>query len=52
MEGDGSDNERGDNDFFNPEEEIGITGTAKVSTLNLIIYSLKNIKLALLLLFF
>lgn len=30
MEGDGSDNE-GNNDFFNPEEEIGITGTGKVS---------------------
>lgn len=32
MEGEGSDNE-GNNDFFNPEEEIGIAGTAKVSNL-------------------
>lgn len=32
MEGDGSDNE-GNNDFFNPEEEVGIAGTAKVRQL-------------------
>jgi hypothetical protein len=36
MEGDGSDNE-GNNDFFNPEEEIAISGNTKVNLILLIL---------------